>query len=195
MHGLSSDDCASPTQTNTHIPHRGRAPPRANVPVGSGKVNGSRTRIVDLRRDPRHILQKLHVFAAVALGRRCAGEHQKAQLAPRVEPSHGAKLLETFSVRAFPLARKEHQNGYSRPAPLLLPGKWTGAHAECLEQLRAVTRLDSRGELRLLVLTGAPPAERDSSEYVELLQDVAGVAPQIYDARPGTVYLARPDGH
>ena len=124
-------------------------------------------------------------------------------------PEEAAAGLEAFRSGPAPGAPLHNLRirGHSGPGYLLerlgtgftvllfLPGKWTGAHAECLEQLRAVTRLDSRGELRLLVLTGAPPAERDSSEYVELLQDVAGVAPQIYDARPGTVYLARPDGH
>ncbi len=54
----------------------------------------------------------------------------------------------------------------------------------------AVGALEAGGApVRLLVLDGAaaPPARS--------LEDTGGAAARLYDARPGTVYLARPDGH
>lgn len=81
-------------------------------------------------------------------------------------------------------------------ALLFLPGQWTAQHAGLWQDLRSLPELDARGNLRLLVVSGEPPGDaQESRDGVFWLQDIGGAAAQLYEARAGTAFLARPDGH
>jgi 3-(3-hydroxy-phenyl)propionate hydroxylase len=62
-------------------------------------------------------------------------------------------------------------------------GLLANVERECHLRLLVVT--DVRSDITLV----------DHGERIIFLQDIAGVAGQLYDARPGTLYLVRPDGH
>lgn len=86
--------------------------------------------------------------------------------------------------------------GVGFTALLFLSDDSIAEHEVAVNELLDLTGQHSGAAVRLLIVsrthvgTLASPGDRAT-----LLEDVTAAAPELYDIRPGTVYLARPDGH
>lgn len=81
-------------------------------------------------------------------------------------------------------------------ALLFLSGGLPGEPRSIWRELLGLIGPDARAGLRVLIVSSRDSDTRTGlTAEVTLLEDVAGAAAELYDARPGTVYLARPDGH